>query len=90
MDRTIKKLGSLKPGAKGRIVAIGSDTLVHDPEAAMIAERLREIGFMEDMAIEVTAESPFGRDPVSVRIDHMSIALRRREAESVLVEIERE
>lgn len=90
MDRTIRKLGSLRPGAKGRIVSIGSDAPPRDLETAMISERLREIGFMEDMTIEVTGESPFGRDPLSVRIDHMLIALRRREAESVLVEIERE
>jgi ferrous iron transport protein A len=30
-------------------------------------------------------EGAFGRDPIAVRVDHATVALRRREAMSILV-----
>lgn len=84
-------LGDLKPGERGIIVEI-SDAL--DPTANeadkdwRLENRLREVGFAEGAAVEILHESPFGGDPISVHVDQMTIALRRREARAVLVAVD--
>jgi ferrous iron transport protein A len=35
--------------------------------------------------VEILHEGAFGRDPIAVRVDHATVALRRREAMSILV-----
>ena len=84
-------LGSVKLGFKGRISAIqssngsghsgnGSDRPVEDLES-----RLIELGFVEGAVVEVLHEGLLGRDPIAVRVDGVTIALRRREAMSIIV-----
>jgi ferrous iron transport protein A len=84
-------LGSVQLGFKGRISAIqppngsgqsanGSDRLVEDLES-----RLIELGFVEGAAVEVLHEGLLGRDPIAVRVDGVTIALRRREAMAIIV-----
>jgi ferrous iron transport protein A len=78
-------------GFKGRISAIqsgngsdqsgnGSDRPVEDLES-----RLIELGFVEGAAVEVLHEGLLGRDPIAVRVDGVTIALRRREAMAIIV-----
>ena len=84
-------LGSVQLGFRGRICAIqsgngsvqsvnGSDRPVEDLES-----RLIELGFVEGAAVEVLHEGLLGRDPIAVRVDGVTIALRRREAMAVIV-----
>jgi ferrous iron transport protein A len=84
-------LGSMQLGFKGRISAIqssngsdhsgnGSDRPVEDLES-----RLIELGFVEGAAVEVLHEGLLGRDPIAVRVDGVTIALRRREAMAIIV-----
>ena len=78
-------LGSVQLGFKGRISAIepgngGSDQPVEDLES-----RLIELGFVEGAAVEVLHEGLLGRDPIAVRVDGVTIALRRREAMAIIV-----
>jgi ferrous iron transport protein A len=84
-------LGSVQLGFKGRISAIqsdngsgqlanGSDRPVEDLES-----RLIELGFVEGAAVEVLYEGLLGRDPIAVRVDGVTIALRRREAMAIIV-----
>ena len=47
--------------------------------------RLLEMGFVEGARIEILHEGPFGRDPLAVRVDDLTVALRRREADVILV-----
>jgi len=54
--------------------------------AMELERRLLEIGFLEDTAVEVLHEGPLGRDPIAVRLNGTTVALRRREAMAVLVE----
>lgn len=84
------KLGTLGPGKKGTIVAIDPDLLEESSseEALALSDRLREIGFAEDLDIEVTHQSLFGKDPISVNIGASSVGLRRREANIILVDVE--
>lgn len=49
--------------------------------------RLREIGFAEGDTVEMQHHGLFGRNPMSVRLNGAHIAMRRAEAEAVLVEI---
>lgn len=48
--------------------------------------RLREIGFAEGDELEIRHTGLFGRNPMSVRLNGAHIAMRRAEAEAVMVE----
>lgn len=78
-------LGKANRGFCGRIDAIqvGEDT--HGLAAAEIESRLLELGFVEGAEIKVLHEGPIGRDPIAVRINDATIALRRREAMAIVV-----
>jgi ferrous iron transport protein A len=47
--------------------------------------RLIELGFTEGATVEVLHEGFFGRDPIAVRVNDATVALRRREAMAILV-----
>ena len=48
--------------------------------------RLREIGFAEGDQVEALHFGLFGRNPMSVRLNGALIALRKTEAQAVIVE----
>jgi ferrous iron transport protein A len=50
-----------------------------------LERRLLEMGFIEGAAVEVLHEGPFGNDPIAVRVDDTTVALRRRDADAILV-----
>lgn len=54
---------------------------------AELERRLLEIGFVEGARVEILHEGLIGRDPLAVKLDDMRVALRRREAEAVLVRV---
>ena len=60
-----------------------------DHSAALPAEemerRLIELGFVEGAAVRILHEGLFGRDPIAVRVNGTTVALRRREAMAILV-----
>lgn len=75
-------LANMKPGMQGHVVGFETPDVHAD-----MADRLREMGFAEDLDIEVLHESPFGRDPIAVRVGRMTIALRRKEAHYIKVQL---
>ena len=77
-------LGLAQRGFRGTIGAIVV-TEGHGVSAAEIERRLLELGFVEGARGEVLHEGPVGRDPIAVRVNNTTIALRRREAMAVLV-----
>jgi ferrous iron transport protein A len=78
-------LGLARKGFRGRINAIaGADTALNG-KAAELERRLLELGFVEGAQVEILHEGPLGRDPIAVRVNDTTIALRRREAMAVLV-----
>lgn len=84
-------LGDLQPGDRGTIVEISDDLDEGADEADKdwrLENRLREVGFVEGAPVEVLHESPFGADPISVHVDQMTIALRRKEARAVMVALD--
>ena len=50
------------------------------------AKRLRNLGFDEGVAVEALHGAPFGRDPLAIRIGRMQVAIRRAQAQSIMVE----
>ena len=80
-----KPLGQARPGFCGRIHTIHVSEGAHGLPAAELESRLLELGFVEGAEITVLHEGPFRRDPIAVRVNDTTIALRRREAMTILV-----
>jgi ferrous iron transport protein A len=78
-------LGQANRGFCGRIngIQVGEDT--HGLAAPEIESRLLELGFVEGAEVKILHEGPIGRDPIAVRINDTTVALRRREAMAILV-----
>ena len=82
------RLGGGARGLRGTIVQVGADTVVIDGIAdAELERRLLEIGFVEGAQVEIIHEGLIGGDPIAVRLDDMRVALRRREADAILVRV---
>ena len=77
-------LAALPPGTTARVVGVGS---IASPLSAL-ERRLLELGFVNGEQIEILAEARPGRDPFVVRVGNTTLALRRREAQSVWVELQ--
>jgi ferrous iron transport protein A len=78
-------LAALSPGTRGRVIGVGSGPA--SPLSAL-ERRLLEFGFVNGEHIEILAEARPGRDPFVVRVGHTTLALRRREAQSIWVEVQ--
>lgn len=78
------RLGRLARGWSGWVVGF-------DPTEELslswheLERRLLEMGLVEGARIEILHEGPIGGDPIAVRVDDITVALRRREADVVLV-----
>ena len=57
------------------------DTCPGDP----ISARLRDLGFVEGEPLRLTAQGPFGGDPLLIAIGTTRFALRRSEAARIIV-----
>jgi len=83
-----RSLATLHKGDRGVVAQVLLDEAqVGDESGATIVMRLIEIGFVPGEAIEVVAEVKPGGDPIAVRIGGSCFALRRREAEAVMVQL---
>jgi len=78
-------LGHAPRGFRGRIHAIKVDDRLSDLPAGELERRLIELGFIEGATVEILHEGVFGRDPIAVRVNDATIALRRREAMAIFV-----
>ena len=85
----VVQLGRSARGIRGTVVQVGAKTgTVSDCIAAAELERLLlEIGFVEGAAIEILHEGFIRGDPIAVRLDDMRVALRRKEADAILVRV---
>jgi ferrous iron transport protein A len=76
-------LGDAARGFVGTIHALKSG-----PEGSAsddLERHLIEMGFTEGARVEILHEGAINRDPIAVRIDNVTMALRRREALAVVV-----
>ncbi|HTI67207.1 MAG TPA: FeoA family protein [Caulobacteraceae bacterium] len=81
-------LGHGRQGMKGVVVQVGAAISGHssvDPDE--LERRLLEIGFVEGARVEILHVGLIGGDPLAIRLDDMRVALRRREADAVMVRV---
>jgi ferrous iron transport protein A len=76
-------LGNAAVGFAGTIVAL--KPAASGLSMAELEQQLLEMGFTEGARIEILHEGAIARDPIAVRVDNITIALRRREAMAVVV-----
>ena len=78
-------LGLAKRGYSGviqHLAAGDAGSALSDDE---LESRLIELGFVEGARVEVLHEGIVGRDPIAVRVENVTIAVRRREAMAIIV-----
>jgi ferrous iron transport protein A len=90
-EEAICSLARLHKGDRGVVsgIAEGSGT-GGDVTGSTIVRRLMELGFVPGERIEVIEEQRPGGDPIAVRIGCSIFALRRREAQAVMVRVDGE
>jgi ferrous iron transport protein A len=80
-----RSLGNAQRGFVGRIRAIRTLDCASILAPAELESRLLEMGFVEGARVEILHEGMFGRDPIAVRVDNATVAIRRREAMAIKV-----
>jgi ferrous iron transport protein A len=79
------RLGLAKRGYSGVIQHLDAESVKSSLPALELESRLIELGFVEGARVEVLHEGIIGRDPIAVRIENVTVAVRRREAMAVVV-----
>jgi ferrous iron transport protein A len=80
-------LGKLKLGSHGIVKAVKAP-LAAAEGAHQLEYRLLEMGVVEGAPLSLVHEGPFGRDPIIVQVQGALIAMGRREADAVLVDLD--
>ena len=81
-----RPLGTLSRGESGSILTVCDP--VQAPGSGSLERRLLELGFIEGAYVELLHTGFLGGDPLAVRINQtQTVALRRREANAVLVNV---
>jgi len=78
-------LGLAKRGYRGIIHHLAASEAGSALSSEELESRLIELGFVEGARVEVLHEGIVGRDPIAVRIENVTVAVRRREAMAVFV-----
>ena len=78
-------LGLAQRGYVGRIHRLAAGEAASALSDDELESRLIELGFVEGARVEILHEGILGRDPIAVRVDNVTIAIRRREAMAVIV-----
>ncbi len=78
-------LGLARRGFRGQICTISVSDETSGLPTAELERRLIELGFTEGAAVEILHEGIIGRDPIAVRVNNATVALRRREAMAIFV-----
>ncbi|MFZ2159509.1 MAG: FeoA family protein [Bradyrhizobium sp.] len=78
-------LGLAKRGYSGVIQQLAAGDSGSALSAHELESRLIELGFVEGAKVEVLHEGIVGRDPIAVRVENVTIAVRRREAMAIIV-----
>lgn len=78
-------LGQAQRGFRGHIHAVHVGADKFGLSAEELESRLLELGFVEGARVEILHEGRFGRDPIAVRVNNATVALRRSEAMAIVV-----
>jgi ferrous iron transport protein A len=79
------RLGDMPRGFVGIIQALQPDVQGAAETPHDLEQHLLEMGFTEGAQVEVLHQGAIKRDPIAVRVDNITIAIRRREAMAVVV-----
>jgi len=79
------RLGMARRGYRGVILELCANKVESALPATELESRLIELGFVEGARVEILHEGIIGRDPIAVRVDNVTIAVRRREAMAIIV-----
>ncbi len=79
-------LGLAKRGFSGVIRHLAVEDSGSALSAVELESRLIELGFVDGAKVEILHEGILGRDPIAVRVENVTIAVRRREAMAVIVD----
>jgi ferrous iron transport protein A len=79
------RLGVLHKGERAEIVALDEGGVITPLLEGELELRLIEMGLVEGALIEILHEGFPGRDPIAVRVNDHTVALRRGEANAVIV-----
>ncbi|MBR0796589.1 ferrous iron transport protein A [Bradyrhizobium jicamae] len=80
------RLGGADRGFVGKILRLEALVTGSSLSPQELEQRLVEMGFVEGARVEILHEGMIRRDPIAVRVDNNTIALRRSEAMAVIVE----
>jgi ferrous iron transport protein A len=75
----MKHLNELEPGEEGRIISVSS--------CGSLRGRLMEMGLVKGADLKVIRLAPSG-DPMEILLRGYSLALRKKEAEQVILEVD--
>lgn len=78
-------LGLAKRGYAGVIQHLAAGEAGSALGDVELESRLIELGFVEGAHVEVLHEGIVGGDPIAVRVQNITIAIRRREAMAIIV-----
>ncbi|CCD00281.1 FeoA family protein [Azospirillum baldaniorum] len=80
-----RHLGELKKGERARVTGVDERGVVTTLPEGELERRMIEMGLVEGSHVEVLHEAFPGRDPIAIRVNEHTLALRRAEARAVLV-----
>lgn len=78
-------LGEARRGFSGVIHHLAAGDVGSALSSIELETRLIELGFVEGAKVEVLHEGVIGRDPIAVRVENVTVAVRRREAMAIIV-----
>jgi ferrous iron transport protein A len=78
-------LGLAKRGYSGVIQQLAAGEAGSALGDTELESRLIELGFVEGARVQVLHEGIIGGDPIAVRVENVTIAVRRREAMAIIV-----
>ena len=84
-QRAAVPLGLARRGYIGIIQRLAGDEATSALTGAELESRLIELGFVEGARVEILHEGIIGRDPIAVRVENITVAVRRREAMAIIV-----
>ena len=84
-ERPHQPLGLARRGYSGVIQSLSAGTTSSALPDIELESRLMELGFVEGARVEVLHEGIVGGDPIAVRVENVTIAVRRREAMAIIV-----
>lgn len=79
------RLGSLRKGQRAEVLDLDEAAVSSPLPPGELERRMIEMGLVEGARVELLHEGFPGRDPIAVRINDHTVALRRAEARAVLV-----